>query len=155
MKKLINIFATIATIVATTACSDFLEPNSPSEFVPEDAVSLNELLLGEAYQRNDMDGFNVFLNLLDDDIEAAPFQKATDGFDANKYLAAFTWQPDMFKMMEEANSGHTNLYQSYYEVILGANAVIDYLPRVKDIEHNINKVKAQLMPCADSTISTL
>ncbi len=143
MKKLINIFATIATIVATTACSDFLEPNSPSEFVPEDAVSLNELLLGEAYQRNDMDGFNVFLNLLDDDIEAAPFQKATDGFDANKYLAAFTWQPDMFKMMEEANSGHTNLYQSYYEVILGANAVIDYLPRVKDTENNINKVKAQ------------
>ena len=143
MKKLINIFATIATIAATTACSDFLEPNSPSEFVPEDAVSLNELLLGEAYQRNDMNGFNVFLSLLEDDIEAAPFQMATEGFDANKYLAAYTWQPDMFKMMEEANSGHTNLYQSYYEVILGTNAVIDYLPRVTDTQNNINKVKAQ------------
>lgn len=143
MKRIIYIFATAATLITTTACGDFLEPNSTSEFVPEDAVSLNELLLGVAYQRNDMEGFNIFLNLLEDDIEAAPYQTATDGFDANKYLAAFTWQPDMFKMMEEANSGHINMYESYYKVILGVNAVIDYLPKVNDTQDNINKVKAQ------------
>ena len=143
MKRIINIFATAAALIATTACGDFLEPNSTSEFVPKDAVSLNELLLGEAYQRNDMDGFNIFLNLLEDDIEAAPYQTPTDGFDANKYLAAFAWQPNMFKMMEEANSGHINIYESYYQVILGANAVIDYLPKVNDTPDNINKVKAQ------------
>lgn len=142
MKKIFNIFVTTA-LLSATSCGDFLEPNSSSEFVPEDAVSLNELLLGEAYQRNDMTGFNVFLGLLDDDIEAAPYQVPTDGFDANKYLAAFTWQPDMFKLMESAGAGHTNIYQSYYEVILGANAVIDYLPNVTDTEDNINKVKAQ------------
>ena len=100
-------------------------------------------MLGEAYQRNDMTGFNIFLNLLDDDIEAAPYQTPTDGFEAEKYLAAFTWQPDMFEMMEEAAAGHTNIYQSYYEVILGANAVIDYIPNVVDTEDNIHKVKAQ------------
>ena len=142
MKKIFNIFAIIA-LLSTTSCGDFLEPNSTSEFVPKDAVSLNELLLGEAYQRNDMTGFNIFLNLLDDDIEAAPYQTPTDGFEAEKYLAAFTWQPDMFEMMEEAAAGHTNIYQSYYEVILGANAVIDYIPNVVDTEDNINKVKAQ------------
>ena len=71
MKKIFNIFAIIA-LLSATSCGDFLEPNSTSEFVPKDAVSLNELLLGEAYQRNDMTGFNIFLNLLDDDIEAAP-----------------------------------------------------------------------------------
>ena len=59
MKRIIYIFATAATLITTTACGDFLEPNSTSEFVPKDAVSLNELLLGEAYQRNDMDGFNI------------------------------------------------------------------------------------------------
>ena len=143
MKKLFNIFATTALLLSATSCGDFLEPNSTSEFVPKDAVSLNELLLGEAYQRNDMTGFNIFLGLLDDDIEAAPYQTPTDGFEAEKYLAAFTWQPDMFKMMEKAAAGHTNIYQSYYEVILGANAVIDYLPNVTDTEENINKVKAQ------------
>ncbi len=131
-----------ATFVIT-GCGDFLEPNSKSEFVPEDAVSLNELLLGEAYQRNDMDGFNSFINLLDDDIEAAPYQKPIDGFDANKYLASFSWQPDMFQMMEEAGAGQINPYEMYYEVILGANAVIDYLSEVTDTEENINKVKAQ------------
>lgn len=143
MKKIFNIFATTIALLSATSCGDFLEPNSTSEFVPKDAVSLNELLLGEAYQRNDMTGFNIFLNLLDDDIEAAPYQTPTDGFEAEKYLAAFTWQPDMFEMMEEAAAGHTNIYQSYYEVILGANAVIDYIPNVVDTEENINKVKAQ------------
>ena len=143
MKKLLNIFATTVTLLSATSCGDFLEPNSTSEFVPKDAVSLNELLLGEAYQRNDMTGFNIFLGLLDDDIEAAPYQLPTDGFAPNKYLAAYTWQPDMYAMMEEASSGHTNIYESYYKVILGANAVIDNLPNVIDTEENKNKVKAQ------------
>lgn len=90
-----------------------------------------------------MEGFSIFLGLMDDDIEAAPYQTPADGFDANKYLASFTWQPDMYQMMEEANSGHINIYERYYEVILGANAVIDYIPEVNDTELNINKVKAQ------------
>ena len=143
MKKILNIFATATAVISMTSCGDFLEPNSKSEFVPKDAVSLNELLLGEAYQRNDMDGFSVFLNLLDDDIEAAPYQVPTEAFDANKYLASFSWQPEMFKMMEQAGAGHTNVYERYYEVILGANAIIEYLPNVNDTEDNINKVKAQ------------
>lgn len=144
MKLKYNIL-TILAALSFTACSDFLEPDSESEFVPEDATSLNELLLGEAYQRNDMEGFNIFLGLLDDDIEAAPYQIPNDGFDGNLFLASFSWQPDMFKMMEEAGAGHINVYESYYEVILGANAVLDYIPDVKDTEENINKVKAQAL----------
>lgn len=144
MKLKYNIL-TILAALSFTACSDFLEPDSESEFVPEDATSLNELLLGEAYQRNDMEGFNIFLGLLDDDIEAAPYQVPNDGFDGNLFLASFSWQPDMFKMMEEAGAGHINVYESYYEVILGANAVLDYIPDVKDTEENINKVKAQAL----------
>lgn len=142
MKLKYSIFATIAAL-SLTACSDFLEPDSESEFVPEDATSLNELLLGEAYQRNDMDGFNIYLGLLDDDVEAAPYQSPNEGFDGNLYLASYSWQPDMYKMMEEANAGHINIYERYYEVILGANAVLDYIPSVNDSEENINKVKAQ------------
>ena len=142
MKLKYSIFATIAAL-SLTACGDFLEPDSESEFVPEDATSLNELLLGEAYQRNDMDGFNIYLGLLDDDVEAAPYQTPNEGFDGNLYLASYSWQPDMYKMMEEANAGHINIYERYYEVILGANAVLDYIPNVNDSDENINKVKAQ------------
>lgn len=142
MKLKYSILATIVTL-SLTACGDFLEPDSESEFIPKDATSLNELLLGEAYQRNDMDGFNIYLGLLEDDVEAAPYQLPNEGFDGNMYLATYSWQPDMYKMMEEANSGHINIYESYYEVILGANAVLDYIPGIKDSEENINKVKAQ------------
>lgn len=142
MKFRYSILTTI-TALSLTACSDFLEPQSESEFVPEDATSLNELLLGEAYQRNDMEGFNIFLGLLDDDIEAAEYQTPNEGFDGNIYLASYTWQPDMYQMMEKAGAGHINIYESYYEVILGTNAVLDYLPSVHDTQENINKVKAQ------------
>lgn len=142
MKIKNSILATL-TLLAFSACGDFLEPNSKSEFVPKDAVSLNELLLGEAYLRDDLEEFNAFLNLLDDDIDASSYQEPTSGFDANKYTASFTWQPDMFEMMENANERKTNIYKSYYELILGTNAVIDYLPEVNDTEENINKVKAQ------------
>lgn len=142
MKLKYSILATIAAL-SLTACSDFLEPDSESEFVPEDATSLNELLLGEAYQRNDMDGFNIYLGLLDDDIEAAPYQDPNEGFDANIYMASYCWQPDQYQMMEAAGARHINIYERYYEVILGTNAVLDYLPSVKDSEVNINKVKAQ------------
>ena len=135
--------AIIVTALSFISCGDFLEPNSKSEFVPKDAVSLNELLLGEAYQLNTLSGLNIFLNLMEDDIEAAPYQKPIEGFNANKYLASFCWQPEMFKIMEEAGSGHINLYESYYKLIKGANAVLDYIPDVTDTELNINKVKAQ------------
>ena len=141
--KLKNSILAISALLVLNACGDFLEPNSKSEFVPRDAVSLNELLLGEAYQRDDLDEFNAFLNLLDDDIEASSYQEPSSGFDANKYTASFTWQPDMFEMMDNANMRTTNIYKSYYELILGANAVIDYLSEVNDTEENINKVKAQ------------
>ena len=144
MKLIKNIFIIALLAFISAGCEDFLEPNSKSEFVPKDATSLNELLLGEAYLRNDMSGFNIFLGLLDDDIEASPYQMPNEGFDDNKFLASFTWQPSMFKMMEKANSGHTNMYEKYYELILGANAVLDYLPNVVDAESEMgNIVKAQ------------
>ena len=126
-----------------SSCGDFLEPSSTSEFVPKDANSLNEILLGEAYPRNDIDGMNIFLNLMDDDITAMPYQLPQDGFDVNRFLAAYTWQPDMFEMMEEAGYTNTNMYERYYQLIMGANAVIDYIDQVVDEERNINAVLAQ------------
>ena len=144
MNKLKNkIIALCLCSIALCSCEDFLDPSSTSEFVPKDANSLNELLLGEAYPRNDIDGMNIFLNLLDDDITAMPYQTPQDGFDANRFLAAYTWQPDMFKMMEEAGYSNTNMYEQYYELILGANAVIDYIDQVNDEKQNINYVLAQ------------
>ncbi len=138
-----NIIALSLACVALCGCKDFLEPSSPSEFVPKDVNSLNELLLGEAYPRNDVGNMNVFLTLLDDDITATPYQKPQDGFDPNRFLAVYTWQPDMFKLLEEAGYPKTNIYGRYYSFILGANAIIDYIDQAIDEEENINYVLAQ------------
>ena len=138
-----NIVALVLAGGVLCGCKDFLEPSSTSEFVPEDANSLNELLLGEAYPRNDIGEMNTFLSLLDDDITTTPYQKPQPGFDADRFLAAYSWQPDMFKLMEEAGYTNTNIYETHYSLILGANAVIDYIDQIKDDEQNINYVLAQ------------
>ena len=144
MKQMKNkIVALALSGLVLSGCSDFLEPSSTSEFVPKDAASLNELLLGEAYPRNDIDRLNCFLNVMDDDVTAMPYQVPSDGFDANRFLAAYTWQPDMFEMMEEAGYTSSNMYERYYQLILGANAIIDYIDQVVDEQEEINYVLAQ------------
>ena len=59
MKQQIIFIFIISLILG--GCGDFLEPKSKSEFVPKDANSMNELLLGEAYPRSDISGLNIFL----------------------------------------------------------------------------------------------
>lgn len=91
MKQRIIFLCIVSLILGS--CGDFLEPKSKSEFVPKDANSLSELLLGEAYPRNGITELNVFLHLLDDDIAPAPYQGVKVGSDANRWYAPYTWQP--------------------------------------------------------------
>ncbi len=37
------------TLTGLTACGDFLEPKSQSQYIPKDANALQEMLIGEAY----------------------------------------------------------------------------------------------------------
>ena len=45
MKKLLIVLLAGLAV----ACSDFLEPKSQTEYIPREASSLNEMLLGDAY----------------------------------------------------------------------------------------------------------
>ena len=144
MKKIkLYTLALLSSAVLFSSCGDFLEPKSTSEFVPKDVTSLNEMLLGEAYPRNDVDGFNYFLTLMDDDVTATVYQEPETGYDENLYLASYTWQPDMFNMMKEAGVTSTDMYYTYYRKIKGANAIIDYIGTVTGSEDDINNVLAQ------------
>ena len=59
-KNLAGVFIYILLV----SCGDFLEPKSTSEFVPKDATSLNEIILGDAYPRpDDRIAINTFLGL--------------------------------------------------------------------------------------------
>ena len=65
-----NVVYIIGLLMMVTSCSDFLEPKSQSEFVPKNAVSLNEMLLGDAYPLANVSSCFLFSlqSMLDDDI---------------------------------------------------------------------------------------
>lgn len=141
--KLLILFIT----ALCTACGDFLEPKSKSEFVPKDITSLNELLLGEAYPTTNQASLNLFLGLLDDDINTTQYYKPSQGTTYDPYHAIFTWQPDMYETLEEEgyNDRQMNLYLPHYEKIRGANAVLDYMGTVSGSEEDIKNVEAQAL----------
>ncbi len=146
MKKL-SIISMLLLSIMLGGCDDFLEPKSNSEFTPKEASSLNELLLGEAYPRSDDKNLNTYLCLLDDDVAPSPYQEANIGsVDVkNSLFAPYTWQSDMCITMEEAGvaTESYNLYKKYYSRILGANAIIDYLPTVTGTPEELASVEAQ------------
>lgn len=134
---------------ATSSCGDFLEPKADSEYVPKDANSLNELLLGQAYPSKESGNTNTLdgcLHMMDDDISFAPYQYINDLFQSrlDGMRIFYTWQPDMWEKLYEAYPYHNiNQYKSYYSLILGCNAILDYIDQINDSQLEIDNVLAQ------------
>lgn len=47
------------TLTGLTACGDFLEPKSQSQYIPKDANALQEMLIGEAYPQQRIPNFST------------------------------------------------------------------------------------------------
>ncbi|WP_065217941.1 MULTISPECIES: RagB/SusD family nutrient uptake outer membrane protein [Butyricimonas] len=148
MKKiLIILFAGV-----WTACSDFLEPKSQSEYIPKEATALNEMLIGEAYPRPGSDGAPILdiISILDDDVmctnnSETDLDETLNGEgDFMVLRALFSWQPDVYDLMEKANNNF-NRWANYYEYVLGTNAALDYLEDVSGTEDEKNIVRAQAL----------
>ena len=142
----------------TVSCSDFLEPASQSDLIPRDITAMNEILLGQAYPNveENHDYFagnymNAMLALLDDDISYAPFAPSSHDivFSAQAFSTemVYTWQPDMYKQIQENGSGlrWLNAWGNVYKRVLGANAVLDYVDGVDGTEQEKAGVKAQAL----------
>ena len=104
----------IVTVGLFSSCSDFLEPQSQSEYVPQDAVSLNEMLLGEAYpQAGSPAAIMDILSILDDDICCTDTLGGVIGINDDRDFialkAAFSWQPNFWTVMKE----NSDLYENY------------------------------------------
>ena len=134
--------------LALSGCNDFLEPSSSDEYVPENATSLDEMLVGEAYtdpQANEHLFF--FHNALDDDITMARENvgfNPTQPLQESVYYSVYTLQPDIFTRMEEAYM-YDWMWNAYYSKILGANAALDYVDEVTDTEEMKDYVRAQAL----------
>ena len=57
------------TLTGLTACGDFLEPKSQSQYIPKDANALQEMLIGEAYPQQKDTKFLNYQEILADDVE--------------------------------------------------------------------------------------
>lgn len=147
MKKLLLISWSIL-LLGLFGCSDFLEPKSSDEYVPETATALDELLVQEAYSSRDGSAFiYLYHNILGDDISITD---APVGFldyeqlEKNAWFSLYTMQSDMFVNMELA--GMMNIaWDDYYEFILACNAALDYLDDVKDSDEMKRFVAAQAL----------
>lgn len=153
MKTKNTLYALFGTaLLSLSACSDFLEPKSQSEYVPKDANALQEMLIGDAYP-NAQNGGNLlgFLNVFDDDLQFCKLMDDGYAIDVNSQSRAevtraiFTWQPDMFVLSKNNGIQIPNPWKGYYELILGANAALDYLDDVSGTEEEKNYVRAQAL----------
>lgn len=148
-KDMIKYIVFIGLFLVSVSCSEFLEPKSQNEYVPENAVSLNEMLLGEAYARADYSNCLFSLQtILDDDVTCStlPYPVYSGANNVEGYHALYSWQPDMFTTMENVglyNDNSSNPWKAYYDLILGCNAALDYIDDVVGTDEEVALVKAQ------------
>ena len=138
-----EILFSVFLMMGLGACSEFLEPNSPSEYVPETADALNEMLLGSAYPLATTTGLFSFHNALDYDIEmidAHIMQRSTYAMENLRLV--HSWDPKMFDLYQGGDRS-ISVWKVYYEFILGANAALDYIQDVSGSDEDKAYVKAQ------------
>lgn len=150
MKKLIYIFIVLFSVGIFNSCSKFLEPQSQSEFMPETAEQLSEMLLGVGYPApTSSDDMMCLLEVLNDDVTCRAYFTPDAGnfpYDdkyVNSYFSVFTWQPDYSIVMETNATFNNNMYGAYYKKIYAPNAVLDYINKVSGTKDEMNDVMAQ------------
>ena len=103
------------TLTSLTACGDFLEPKSQSQYIPKDANALQEMLIGEAYPRQQKYPVSqLILEILADDVE----QNQVEGYgftDNDKvtmeiFEVLYSWQPNMFEIQEKLGGSPRGQY---------------------------------------------
>ena len=142
MKKITTILGVLMMILAS--CSDFLDPESKSEYIPEDVTSLNTLLIG--YEEGHI---SSLLEMLDDDVACQPLSLA-DNNNWSKAFEMYTWQPNYWYRLGSISGDDVSdyLYNAWfnaYKVILRVNAVLDYISEVSGTSDMRNYVEGQAL----------
>lgn len=148
--KLKNILYALCILVTLSACGDFLEPKSQSEYVPKNANSLQEMLIGVAYPiQKSGHNFLGYLEIFNDDLQQQELENYA--FGSNNQVTGealgnmFSWQPDMFTVMEQLGHSAPNVWKGAYDYILGANAALDYIGEVSGTDDEKNYIIAQAL----------
>lgn len=132
------------------SCGKFLEPKSPSEFIPKNINSLNEMLTFGAYYRPGVGNVDYFtmLELFSDDLQMTTNAAYFDGLNAplefaTKRIVAMTG--DMFEEMASLEGVGVTAWECFYQSILKCNAAMDYMPTVSGTKEEKAYVEAQAL----------
>ena len=121
-------------LLATAACSDFLEEKSQDEVIPSTTADYGEMLL--TY----MDIYEyAILYMLDDDVQISEIYYTPTSM--VPFGGCFTWQPDMWELEGATASG----YEETYSAIMGFNAVLDDIDGAVGTQEERDMVKAEAL----------
>lgn len=124
-------------------CSDFLEESSLDEVRPSSIDDLMQIMVGEVYPLSNT--VRSFQDFLTDDIECfgAQGQEILETPIENLYFL-FSWDNEMFN--ERAGSHErVNAWKVYYNKIMGANTVLEYLDIVKGDQDAKDNLRGQAL----------
>ena len=144
--KRIMIFLGV-TLILLASCADFLDPESKSEYIPEDVSSLNSLLIQYDFGTGSI---SSLLELLDDDVAVQPTGISEiagfTGVDGENAFELFTWQSNCWQRFAE-NGGTlpANVWANVYANVLKFNAVLDYINEVNGTDEMRNWVRGQAL----------
>ncbi|MDR3189263.1 MAG: RagB/SusD family nutrient uptake outer membrane protein [Prevotellaceae bacterium] len=134
------------------SCEDFLKPRSQSEFEPETADQLNELVVSAIPDPSVNINLTCgFLDVVSDDVETlakyVDHRLPTDVWYSQPYVSAiyalYTWRPDYDVYMRASGYYDTELYSDVYKKIVYANAPLDYVDKVSGEAATKSYVRAQ------------
>jgi tetratricopeptide (TPR) repeat protein len=142
-------------LLLLSSCETFLEPRSQSEFSPETADQLNELIISALPVPSDAMNLTCgFLDIVSDDVETLakyvdqrPQQDPNQTWYNAPYVSAvyslYTWRPDYDVYMRTNGHNITGPYSAVYKKLVYANAPLDYIDKVSGDAAMKNYVQAQ------------
>ncbi|MEA4868368.1 MAG: RagB/SusD family nutrient uptake outer membrane protein [Rikenellaceae bacterium] len=144
MKK----YLSILLIFTAISCEKYLEPKSQTEYMPRDANSLNEMLIGNAYldPTNMITPIFAYNEIFSDDW-GCTVENCVNTSNETRYSEfkpIFSWHPEAFQKLNES-SQYQKVWKSTYEKILGCNAVLDYIDDVSGKDDMKKYVKGQAL----------
>lgn len=128
----------------------FLTPKSQHEFVPEEAESLNEMLLAEGYLMgngiNDVVSGLQIGDFMSDDVSTCnlfPVDLNSMGNNIDELVSAYGWNYDDQIIKDEQTLGTS--WVLLYKKIKGCNAAMDYLNTVSGSESEKQFIEGQAL----------
>ncbi|MDO6435126.1 RagB/SusD family nutrient uptake outer membrane protein [Flavitalea sp. BT771] len=148
MNKQYKIMIGLLLCLGLSGCSKhFLDEKSQDEVKPSTVTELQELLMGEVYPAGQTNtSFLAYLDLMTDDMTSNfnPDDGALGLY--NFYGGPFTWQADMYETMAAAGKySAIDTYEHYYRRILGCNAVLDLIDKVRGEADARENVRGQAL----------